>query len=101
MPDQLYRPSVELARSCCREINKGYQRSNSPQYYLSFTNIDEEGKKSQLEEHVVVQMDTESPIIYQKTCLDHYFEKPLRVSNFIDLCYIHSFVSIAKVQDVQ
>ncbi|KAB1211487.1 Phosphatidylinositol 3,4,5-trisphosphate 3-phosphatase and dual-specificity protein phosphatase PTEN [Morella rubra] len=87
MPDQLYRPSVELARSCCREINKGYQRSNSPQYYLSFTNIDEEGKKSQLEEHVVVQMDTESSIIYQKTCLDHYFEKPLRVTGDVRIIF--------------
>lgn len=72
---------MEVAKSCCRPIRKGYQRNNSPRYYISFIQDDEEGKKSELEEpHVVVQMDTESPVIYQKTCLDCYFDNPVQVS---------------------
>ncbi|XP_035550690.1 phosphatidylinositol 3,4,5-trisphosphate 3-phosphatase and protein-tyrosine-phosphatase PTEN1-like [Juglans regia] len=77
--NQMYRPYVEVSRNCCRQIKKGYERICSPQYYLSFTNGDE-GNKPQLEERVVVQMDTESPIIYQKTCLDHCFDKPLQLT---------------------
>jgi len=33
------------------------------------------------EPHLVVQMDTESSIIDEKTCLDFYFDKPVRVSH--------------------
>ncbi|KAG6656977.1 hypothetical protein CIPAW_04G058900 [Carya illinoinensis] len=65
--NQMYRPYVEVSRNCRRQIKKGYERICSSEYHLSFTN-----------ECVVVQMDTESPIIYQKTCLDHCFDKPLQ-----------------------
>ena len=30
---------------------------------------------------LVVQMDTESSVIDEKTCLDFYFDKPVRVSS--------------------
>ncbi|KAF5735571.1 hypothetical protein HS088_TW15G01079 [Tripterygium wilfordii] len=81
IPDHLYRPSVEVSKGCCRPIKKGYQRNNSPRYYISFVEDDGQGTKSALEEpHVVVQMDTESPMLYKKTCLDYYFDKPIRVT---------------------
>lgn len=73
---------MEITRSSCRQIKKGYQRNNSPRYYLSYIEGGEDGVESELEEpRVVVQMDTEDPAIYQKTCLDHYFDKPVQVSN--------------------
>lgn len=73
---------MEVCRSCCREVKKGYQRTNSPRYYIStIPQGDEDGEQSEIEEpRVVVQMDTESPAIYQKSCLDHYFDKPIQVS---------------------
>jgi hypothetical protein len=81
IPNEVYRPPVEVYRSGCREIKKGYQRTNSPRYYISIPEGDEDGTTSEIEEpRVVVQMDTESPAIYQKSCLDHYFEKPIQVS---------------------
>jgi ADP-dependent phosphofructokinase/glucokinase len=82
IPGQLYRPSVEVAKSCLRPIIKGYQRNSSPQYYISFTegNEEEEEDLKPAESRLIVQMDTESPIIYQKTTLDYYFDKPIRVS---------------------
>lgn len=83
IPGQLYRPSVEVAKSCLRPIIKGYQRNSSPQYYISFTEGNEEEEEEDLkpaESRLIVQMDTESPIIYQKTTLDYYFDKPIRVS---------------------
>lgn len=73
---------MEVLRSSCRQVKKGYQRGSSPRYYLSFIGGDEEEKELELKEpNRVVQMDTENAIIYQKTCLDHYFNQPLRVSN--------------------
>ncbi|XP_059449645.1 phosphatidylinositol 3,4,5-trisphosphate 3-phosphatase and protein-tyrosine-phosphatase PTEN1 [Corylus avellana] len=88
IPNQLYRPFIEVSRGCCRQIKKGHQRSHSPRYYLSFIKGDEEGKESDLEEpRVVVQMDTENPIIYQKPCLDHYFDKPLQVTGDVRVIF--------------
>lgn len=73
---------MEVLRSSCRQVKKGYQRGCSPRYYLSFIGGDEEEKELELKEpNRVLQMDTENAIIYQKTCLDHYFDQPLRVSN--------------------
>lgn len=81
IPNEVYRPAIEICRSCCREVKKGYQRTNSPRYYISIPEGDEDGKQSEIEEpRVVVQMDTETPAIYQKSCLDHYFDKPIQVS---------------------
>ncbi|WKA04686.1 hypothetical protein VitviT2T_022697 [Vitis vinifera] len=85
---QLYRPSLEVARSCCRQIKKGYQRTNSPRYYLSFGNNDQQGTKSEQGERcVVVQMDTESPVLYQKACLDYNFDKPLKVTGDVHIIF--------------
>ncbi|XWS32928.1 hypothetical protein CRYUN_Cryun22dG0032900 [Craigia yunnanensis] len=72
-------PPVEVAKNCCREIKKGCEANSSPRYFLSFVEGDEEGTTSESEKpHVVVQMDTESPVLYQKTCLDYHFNKPVR-----------------------
>ena len=49
------------------------------------------------EPRLVVQMDTESSIIDEKTCLDFYFDKPVRVSNkdnSFGQCLIRSLISI-------
>lgn len=82
VPNEVYRPPVEVYRGCSRRVKKGYQRNNSPRYYISVLEGDEDGHQSEIEEpRIVVQMDTESPAIYQKSCLDHYFDKPIRVSN--------------------
>lgn len=61
---------MEVCRSCCREVKKGYQRTNSPRYYIStIPQGDEDGEQSEIEEpRVVVQMDTESPGNRRCTC---------------------------------
>lgn len=87
--DQLYRPPVEIAKSCCRPVRQGHHRNNSPRFYVSFVGNDhEEGKKPETKEpHVVIQMDTESPVIYQKKCLEYYFDKPVVVSSISAFFY--------------
>ncbi|PON40796.1 Atypical dual specificity phosphatase, subfamily A [Parasponia andersonii] len=83
IPGQLYRPAVQVSRSCCRQIKKGYQRSDSLRYFLSFIRSDKEENKPDepLEKpHVVVQMDTESPVLYNKACLEYYFRKPVQLT---------------------
>lgn len=80
----MYPPSVELTRGCCRQFKKGYCRSSSPRYYISHVNRDSEEDEVLTdgeEARLVVQMDTESSIIDEKTCLDFYFDKPVRVSS--------------------
>ncbi|KAF8378762.1 hypothetical protein HHK36_030111 [Tetracentron sinense] len=90
---QLYRPSVEVAKSCCRQIKQGYQRNNSPRYYLSFIDSDVDGKKPEIEApHVVVQMDTESSVIYKKACLDYYFDKPLQVTGDVRVIFYQKMI---------
>lgn len=93
VPNEVYRPAVELCRSCCRQVKKGYQRNNSPRYYLSCIEDDEDQKQSEPEEpHIVVQMDTESPAIYQKTCLDHYFDQPIRVTGDVRVIFYEKMI---------
>ncbi|GFY82954.1 hypothetical protein Acr_02g0011940 [Actinidia rufa] len=84
VPGQQYYPPVEIFKSCCRKVKRGCPRPNSCRYYLSFIDRDEGANQSEpLEPHLVVQMDTENPVLYQKTCLDYYFEKPVKVSKQI------------------
>ncbi|CAI0453904.1 unnamed protein product [Linum tenue] len=95
IPGQLYRPSVEVAKGSCRQVRQGYHRTYSPRYYISFVEDDEDGKTSDSdhqEPHVVVQMDTESSIIYQKTCLDHYFEKPVELSGDVRIIFYEKMI---------
>lgn len=94
IPNEVYRPSVEVCRSCCREVKKGYQRTNSPRYYIStIPQDDEDGEQSEIEEpRVVVQMDTESPAIYQKSCLDHYFDKPIKVTGDVRVIFYEKMI---------
>ncbi|XP_021297692.1 phosphatidylinositol 3,4,5-trisphosphate 3-phosphatase and protein-tyrosine-phosphatase PTEN1 isoform X2 [Herrania umbratica] len=91
--NQMYRPPVEVAKSCCREINKGYEANSSPRYFLSFIEGGEEGNISESEEpRVVVQMDTESPVLYQKTCLDYHFSKPVQVSGDVRVIFYQKMI---------
>ncbi|CAL5391382.1 unnamed protein product [Camellia sinensis] len=80
VPGQRYCPPVEVFKSCCREVKKGCVRPNSSRYYLSFVDQGGEGNRSEpVEPHLIVQMDTESSVLYQKTCIDCCFEKPIKV----------------------
>lgn len=80
-PGQLYQPAVELARNYCRALQKRNQRTTGPQYDFSFLHNDGNEKKGDGEQpDFVVQMCTESPIIYKKTYLDHNFDKPLSLT---------------------
>ncbi|KAL3568030.1 hypothetical protein D5086_030681 [Populus alba] len=94
IPGQLYRPSVEVAKSCLRPIIEGYQRNSSPQYYISFTegNEEEEEALKPAESRLIVQMDTESPIIYQKTTLDYYFDEPIRVKGDVRVIFYQKMI---------
>lgn len=83
---QRYWPPVEVAKGCCRPVQKGYQGSNSPRYYYSFVHVDDEGEILE-EPRVVAQMDTESSAIYQKNCLDCYFEKPIQVAGDVRVIF--------------
>ncbi|KAL6136567.1 hypothetical protein ACLB2K_061862 [Fragaria x ananassa] len=88
IPGQRYRPSSEVSRSSCKKIKKGYQRTSSPRYYLSFTEGDGEDKKPYPDEpRVVVQMDTESSILYQKACLEYYFDNPVQVTGDVRVIF--------------
>ncbi|KAG5400848.1 hypothetical protein IGI04_015455 [Brassica rapa subsp. trilocularis] len=95
VPNEMYRPSVELARGCCRQFKKGYCRSSSPRYYISHINCDSEEDEvltAGEEPRLVVQMDTESSIIDEKTCLDFYFDKPVRVSGDIRITFYQKMI---------
>uniref|UniRef100_A0A1D1XCS9 Phosphatidylinositol 3,4,5-trisphosphate 3-phosphatase and dual-specificity protein phosphatase PTEN n=1 Tax=Anthurium amnicola TaxID=1678845 RepID=A0A1D1XCS9_9ARAE len=90
---QLYHPQVEVARSCCRAIKQGYHRTYSPRYYLSFINADDDRKKGETDSpRVVIQMDTENSVIYQKTCLDYYFEEPVQVSGDLRVIFYEKMI---------
>ncbi|XAR51693.1 Phosphatidylinositol-3,4,5-trisphosphate 3-phosphatase [Bertholletia excelsa] len=90
---QPYRPSMEVAKGCCRQVKKGTQEIDSPQYYLSFVKRDEQEYESEASApHLVVQMDTESPIFYQKTCLDCQFEKPLKVTGDVRVIFYERLI---------
>ncbi|XP_057436060.1 phosphatidylinositol 3,4,5-trisphosphate 3-phosphatase and protein-tyrosine-phosphatase PTEN1 [Lotus japonicus] len=93
VPNEVYRPPVEVYRGCSRRVKKGYQRNNSPRYYISVLEGDEDGHQSEIEEpRIVVQMDTESPAIYQKSCLDHYFDKPIRVTGDVRVTFYEKMI---------
>ncbi|EXB38056.1 Phosphatidylinositol-3,4,5-trisphosphate 3-phosphatase and dual-specificity protein phosphatase PTEN [Morus notabilis] len=88
IPGELYRPAVEVFRSCCRSVKKGFERTDSLRYYLSFMQSDKDGKKREAKKsNVVVQMDTESPVIYHKTCLDCHFQKPVQVTGDVRVIF--------------
>ncbi|XP_052197910.1 phosphatidylinositol 3,4,5-trisphosphate 3-phosphatase and protein-tyrosine-phosphatase PTEN1 isoform X2 [Diospyros lotus] len=93
IPGERYYPPVEVSKSCCRHAKKGCQRQNSNRYYLSFIERDEEGTESEPETpHLVVQMDTESPVLYQKNCLDYYFEKPVKVTGDVRVIFYEKLI---------
>ncbi|KAK1273396.1 hypothetical protein QJS04_geneDACA007944 [Acorus gramineus] len=82
VPCQLSCQPVEVIKSCCREAKQGHRRTSSPRFYL--IDYDEEEIKGGAETpHFVMQMDIEISAIYQKKCLDYYFEQPCQVRLFI------------------
>ncbi|GFP91774.1 hypothetical protein PHJA_001321400 [Phtheirospermum japonicum] len=91
VPGQRYGPPAEVAKSCCRRIGKDHERPNEPRYYYSFVES-EEGKKEVVEPRLVVQMDTESSIIYEKTCLGCYYEKPVQVTGDVRLIFYEKLI---------
>jgi len=111
-PGQLYHPAVELARNYCRVLQKGSQRKMSPSYDFSFLHNDGNEKKGDSEQpDFVVQMCTESSIIYKKTCLDYNFDKPLSVTGDVRVilydksgsrlfycCFNTAFIFSSKLQ---
>ncbi|WZZ04887.1 hypothetical protein YC2023_090808 [Brassica napus] len=95
--NEMYPPSVELSRGCCRQFKKGYCRSLSPRYYISHSHMncdseEDEVLRNRQEPRLVVQMDTESSIIDEKTCLDFYFDKPVRVSGDIRITFYQKMI---------
>ncbi|KAI3452251.1 hypothetical protein Pfo_008916 [Paulownia fortunei] len=91
IPGQRYGPPAEVSKSCCRRIGKDYERSDKPRYYYSFVEI-EEGKKEEVEPHLVLQMDTESSIIYKKTCLGYHYEKPVQVTGDVRIIFYEKLI---------
>ncbi|KAK4341698.1 hypothetical protein RND71_040199 [Anisodus tanguticus] len=80
VPGEKYCPPAEVSKSCCRRIKNGIQRTYSPRYFYS--SVEENGDEMEQEKkepRLVVQMDTESSMLYQKTCLDHFYDKPVQV----------------------
>ncbi|KAG8477290.1 hypothetical protein CXB51_030827 [Gossypium anomalum] len=93
IPDQMNRPPVEVAKRCCRQFKKGSEANCSPRYFFSYVEGDEEGATPESEEpRVVVQMDTESPILYQKNCLDYRFNKPVEVKGDMRVIFYQKMI---------
>ncbi|KAK2987860.1 hypothetical protein RJ640_025627, partial [Escallonia rubra] len=91
---QRYSRSAEVSKNCCRQIKSGCQRTNSPRYYYySFIRRDEAGNNPEMDEpRLVVQMDTERSLLYQKTCLDYYFEKPVQVTGDVRVIFYEKLI---------
>ncbi|EFJ08336.1 hypothetical protein SELMODRAFT_132165, partial [Selaginella moellendorffii] len=79
-PGELYKSPVEIASGLCEPLKKGFVRTVSPRYYLSFLPKEGDEKSKENQPRFVVQMDTERPNLLKKDCLDHYFDKPICVS---------------------
>ncbi|KAH7852394.1 hypothetical protein Vadar_024292 [Vaccinium darrowii] len=93
VPGQRYYPPVEVVKSCCRQVKKGYSRTNSHRYYLSYIDLDDsENHSAAIEPHLVAQMDTESPVLYQKTCLDSNFKKPVKVTGDVRVIFYEKLI---------
>ncbi|PKA53670.1 phosphatidylinositol-3,4,5-trisphosphate 3-phosphatase [Apostasia shenzhenica] len=88
---QHYRPSIEVGRSCCRQIKQGYHRNNSPRYYVSYGEHDMSHGEP-VSPRIVMQMDTEKPSIYQKRCLGYCFEKPLQVTGDLRVIFYEKLI---------
>ncbi|CAA0828387.1 Calcium/lipid-binding (CaLB) phosphatase [Striga hermonthica] len=87
VPGKRYAPPAEVSNSCCRRIEKNHEKSsNKPLYYFSLVEK-EEDKEEAVETRLVIQMDTESSIIYQKKCLGFDYEKPLQVKGDVRLIF--------------
>ncbi|XP_051117670.1 phosphatidylinositol 3,4,5-trisphosphate 3-phosphatase and protein-tyrosine-phosphatase PTEN1 [Andrographis paniculata] len=93
VPGQRYRPPAEVIKSCCRRI-KNHDQCNKPRYYYSFVEGEEgeEGKKEVSEPRLVVQMDTESSMIYQKTCLGCQYDEPVRIQGDVRIIFYERLI---------
>lgn len=90
IPGQRYRPPAEVSKSCCRHVEKDCQKSNSPCYYYSYVDRDE--GEDNTSHRLVVQMDTESSIIYQKNCLGYSYEKPVQVTGDVRIIFYEKMI---------
>ncbi|XP_010317527.1 phosphatidylinositol 3,4,5-trisphosphate 3-phosphatase and protein-tyrosine-phosphatase PTEN1 [Solanum lycopersicum] len=91
VPGEKYRPSVEVSKSSCRRIKSGIQRTYSPQYVYSLVEENEEEEENK-EPRLVVQMDTESSMLYQKTCLDHFYDIPVQISGDVRIIFYEKLI---------
>ncbi|KAG5615033.1 hypothetical protein H5410_014857 [Solanum commersonii] len=93
VPGEKYRPTVEVSKSSCRRIKSGIQRTYSPQYVYSFVEENEdEMKQEKKEPRLVVQMDTESSMLYQKTCLDHFYDIPVEICGDVRIIFYEKLI---------
>ncbi|XP_009784409.1 phosphatidylinositol 3,4,5-trisphosphate 3-phosphatase and protein-tyrosine-phosphatase PTEN1 [Nicotiana sylvestris] len=93
VPGEKYCPPAEVSKSCCRRIKNGIQRTYSPRYFYSFVEENEdEMKQEKKEPRLVVQMDTESSMLYQKTCLDHFYDKPVQVCGDVRIIFYEKLI---------
>ncbi|CAH9067742.1 unnamed protein product [Cuscuta europaea] len=91
IPGERYAPPVEISKSCCRRNKRGLQRANSPRYYYSYLEEEDEPPEEK-EPRLVIQMDTESSILYNKTCLDYYYENPLQVKGDVRIIFYEKLI---------
>lgn len=90
--ERYHRP-VEVSKSCCRQIKDGCQRTNRSRYYYSFVERDDEEKEADTQEaRLVAQMDTESSILYKKTCLGCYYDNPVRVTGDVRIIFYEKLI---------
>ncbi|XP_019157032.1 PREDICTED: phosphatidylinositol 3,4,5-trisphosphate 3-phosphatase and protein-tyrosine-phosphatase PTEN1 [Ipomoea nil] len=94
IPGERYCPPVEVSKSCCRGNKNEFHRPNSPRYYYSFLegNEEEDEVEEEKEPRLVIQMDTESSMLYQKTCLDYYYETPLQVTGDVRIIFYEKLI---------
>ncbi|KAL3525883.1 hypothetical protein ACH5RR_014255 [Cinchona calisaya] len=93
VPEERYHRPVEVSKGCCRRIKDGFQRTNSTRYYYSFVQKDDEEKEADKQEaHLVAQMDTESSMLYKKTCLGCYYDTPVRVTGDVRIIFYEKLI---------
>ncbi|WOG87029.1 hypothetical protein DCAR_0206249 [Daucus carota subsp. sativus] len=93
VPDQRYQPPAEVSKNCCRPIRDAWQTTVCDRYYYSITESNDSGKQPHLKEsRLVVQMDTEIPVIYQKTCLEYHYKTPVKVSGDVRVAFYEKMI---------
>lgn len=93
VPGEKYCPPAEVSKSSCRRNKNGIERTYSPQYVYSFVEENEdEIKQEKKVPRLVVQMDTERSMLYQKTCLDHFYDKPVQICGDVRIIFYEKLI---------